>query len=191
LSAETRSHYIEIIEAECKRLSNLSNNLLKLSALDGSAVPLKKETFRLDKQIKQAAIMLEPQWTKKNLTLEADIERAEFTGDEALLYEVWVNLINNAVKFTPESGRIDIALRAQADGGLEITVADNGIGISPEAQTHIFERFYKADASRNRDRGGSGLGLSLVKKIIDLHGGRIEFTSECGKGTTFKIFLPH
>ncbi|MDR3293660.1 MAG: HAMP domain-containing histidine kinase [Clostridiales bacterium] len=189
LDGETRRHYLEIIETECKRLSNLSNNLLKLSSLDGTAEPLKRTKFRADKQIKQAALMLEPQWTKKNLTLEADMEKAEIFGDESLLYEVWVNLINNAIKFTPEGGRIDITLSAQSDGTVAVAISDNGAGILAEDQPHIFERFYKADKSRNRGQSGSGLGLSLVKKIVELHGGRIEFVSEYQKGTTFTVFL--
>lgn len=189
LTAEQKNHYLGIIEAESKRLSALSDNLLKLSALETGGETLACKEYRLDKQLEDIALMLEPQWSAKRIALEADLDKLTIQGDEGLLSQVWVNLLHNAVKFTPEGGAIRVALKAgQADVCCQIS--DSGIGIAPEDQIHIFERFYKVDKSRDRALGGNGLGLSLVKKIVELHGGHITPQSAIGKGTTFTVTLP-
>ena len=189
LSDQQRRHYASIIEAESKRLSSLSDNLLKLSSLDNHEVPLNNHEFRIDKQLESIALTLEPQWSAKNITLEADLSKTTYLGDEDLLSQVWVNLLHNAVKFTPERGRIDISLTS-ADKSLSIKITDTGVGIAPDDQIHIFERFYKADKARDRSLGGNGLGLPLVKKIVELHGGSVMVESEIGKGTAFTVSLP-
>ena len=188
LSAEQRRRYAEIIEAESKRLSSLSENLLKLTTLDNSKLPLNRQDFRLDKQLEHVALLLEPQWSAKNLNLEAELPLCILCGDEDLLSQVWTNLLHNAIKFTPEGGQISIGLKQEGDAA-QVTIGDTGIGIGPEDRIHIFERFYKADKARARSAGGNGLGLSLVKKIVDLHGGSIRVESTIGEGTTFEIFL--
>jgi signal transduction histidine kinase len=184
LSEEQRNRYARIIEAESKRLSSLSDNLLKLSSLDNNKVPLSKKEFRLDKQLERVALTLEPQWSAKGLTLEADLVKCSVLGDEDLLSQVWVNLLHNAIKFTPEGGQICIVLSIESDEAV-VRISDTGIGITPEDQIHVFERFYKADKARDRSLGGNGLGLSLVKKIVELHGGQISVESTVGKGTIF------
>jgi len=190
LSTEQRSHYLDVIETESKRLSKLSDNLLKLSALESDDTSFISHEFRLDKQIESALLMLEPQWTEKNINLDVSLEKLTFMGDEELLTQVWVNLLHNAVKFTPTDGSINITL-AENENAVYCKIADSGIGISEEDQIHIFERFYKADKSRDRSLGGNGLGLSLVKKIVDMHKGKIEIKSMPQKGTEFIITLPH
>ncbi|EGW39773.1 HAMP domain-containing sensor histidine kinase [Desulfosporosinus sp. OT] len=188
LMPEQRKHYLEIIKAESARLSKLSSNLLKLSSLDSGVIPLAARQFRLDKQLQSAVILLDPQWSQKNISITADLDKVMVSADEELLSQVWINLLHNAIKFTPEGGRIQITLAAK--GGKTIcTIADNGMGISPEDQLHIFERFYKVDKSRDRSLGGNGLGLSLVKKIVELHGGIVSVESEPGKGTTLIVTL--
>jgi signal transduction histidine kinase len=189
LSAEERRHYAAVIEAESKRLSSLSENLLKLSSLDNNKIPLCKKDFRLDKQLEAVTLTLEPQWSAKNLTVEADLQKCILCGDEDLLSQVWINLLNNAVKFTPTGGQITITLTGNG-GRAVIRISDTGAGIEPEDQIHIFERFYKTDKARDRSLGGNGLGLSLVKKIVELHGGSVSVKSEIGKGTAFEISLP-
>ncbi|MDR1100776.1 MAG: HAMP domain-containing histidine kinase [Clostridiales bacterium] len=179
--AETR-RYAEIIENESKRLSSLSDNLLKLSALDNKE--LEKRDFRLDKQMESIALMLEPQWSAKRLTVEAELAPFTYCGDMDLLSQVWVNLLHNAIKFTPKKGRIHIKLQ----GGV-VKIKDSGIGIKNDDQIHIFERFYKADKSRDRSLGGNGLGLSIVKKIVELHGGSVEIASKAGVYTEFTVNL--
>ncbi|MDR1605299.1 MAG: HAMP domain-containing histidine kinase [Gracilibacteraceae bacterium] len=189
LPAEKRAHYLGVIEAESRRLSSLSDNLLKLSALDAGDKPPAPRLYRLDKQLTDIALMLEPQWNAKNITLEAELPKTEARGDEALLSQVWVNLLHNAIKFTPAGGRISLTLTATGPD-IICRISDNGPGIGPEDIIHIFERFYKADKARDRSLGGSGLGLSLVKKIVELHGGRVEAESVPGEGTTFSVILP-
>jgi signal transduction histidine kinase len=135
--------------------------------------------------------MLEPQWAQKNQTMNVRLAKAMYTGDEELLTQVWVNLLHNAIKFTPPDGSIDITLTADEDGDkLHFTVSDSGIGIAEEDQIHLFERFYKADKSRDRSMGGNGLGLSLVKKIVEIHGGQIGVSSSPGEGAAFTVTLP-
>jgi signal transduction histidine kinase len=188
LSDKERQRYAEIIESESKRLSSLSDNLLKLSSLDSNKIPLALQDFRLDKQLENITLTLEPQWAAKNLTLEADLQKQTICGDESLLSQVWVNLLHNAIKFTPNGGQINIALSSD-NAVITVKISDTGIGISPSDKIHIFERFYKADKARDRSLGGNGLGLSLVKKIVELHGGNISVESEPGKGTIFNISL--
>lgn len=190
LSDEERKHYASIIELESKRLSHLSENLLKLSTLESPDTTLSIQEYRLDKQLEIVALTMEPQWSVKNISLEAELVKTFYVGDEELLSQVWVNLLHNAIKFTPEDGAINIAITSE-DNVICVKISDTGIGISPEDQMHIFERFYKVDKARERALGGNGLGLSLVKKIVSLHGGHISIDSEIGKGTAFKIFLPN
>lgn len=189
LTLEQRTHYIDIIEAESKRLSKLSDNLLKLSALEADGASINKHEYRLDKQLEHTALMLEPQWTDKNINVEAELQKMTYCGDEDLLSQVWVNLLHNAVKFTPENGSITISLSLDGDNAV-CRISDTGVGISTEDKVHIFERFYKVDKSRDRSLGGSGLGLSLVKKIVELHGGSVSVESETDKGSVFTVTLP-
>ncbi|RUT29925.1 sensor histidine kinase [Paenibacillus zeisoli] len=188
VSPETRRHYLAIIESESQRLSKLSDNLLKLTTLE-SVVPLfEKKHYRLDKQIQRVILSAETQWSDKDLNIELELEETMIKAEEDLMSQVWINLFHNSIKFTKPGGWIKIRMR-KLGSQVEVQIADNGIGISPEDLPHIFERFFKADKSRNREAGGSGLGLSLVKKIIDIHGGEITAVSEPGVGTTFKVIL--
>ena len=189
LSESQISHYANIIETESKRLSKLSENLLRLSNLENDNKNLNLSKYQMNKQIESILLMLEPQWSSKNITLDVSLEETIICGDEDLLSQVFINLLNNAIKFTPENGNIDVNLCSN-ENGIECKISDTGIGISPQDQPRIFERFYKADKSRDRSLGGNGLGLSIVKKIIELHGGKISLVSEIGKGTEFTILLP-
>lgn len=188
LSPEETMHYLNIIETEAKRLSQMSDNLLKLSTLESEAVELNRTTFRLDKQIKNVIFMLEPQWSSKKIEISAEMTAVDFYGDQDLLTQVWVNLLNNAIKFTSIQGQIEVHVTIENEK-IVCQIKDNGMGISPEDQMHIFERFYKVDKSRDRSLGGNGLGLSLVKKIIELHQGHIMVSSAEGFGSNFTVEL--
>ena len=188
-SDEKIRHYSEIIESESKRLSAIANDLLKLSELDSDASNLKMQEYALDEQILNLAMTFEPQLTEKDIKLSLQIERIMIHANEPLLSEVIGNLIGNAIKFTPAGGEIEISLSSAA-GKAVLTVKDTGIGILKEDLPHIFERFYKADKSRSNGPGGSGLGLSIVKKIIELHSGSVLVSSEQGIGSTFQVFFP-
>lgn len=189
LPAEQREHYLSVIEAEAKRLSKLSDNLLRLSSLESGAHPLTLAPFSLDRQIQNAVLMLEPQWAAKDLNLSLSLEKVPYTGDEGLISQVWINLIQNAIKFTQSHGDIRIEL-SRVEGAAVCSVSDTGVGISEEDQMHIFERFYKADKARDRSLGGNGLGLSIAKKIVELHGGSIMVESRVGAGSAFTVTLP-
>jgi signal transduction histidine kinase len=132
---------------------------------------------------------LEPQWSAKNIELEAELIKTPYSGDEGLLSQVWINLLHNAIKFTPQGGQIHIQLSTN-ETGIAVKVSDTGLGISADDQRHIFERFYNADKARDRSLGGNGLGLSLVKKIVELHGGNVTVVSEFGKGAAFTVQIP-
>jgi Signal transduction histidine kinase len=189
LSEDKVLHFANIIEAESKRLSKLSENLLRLSNLESEENKLSLKKYQMNKQIESILLMLEPQWSSKNITLDVSLEETIICGDEDLLSQVFINLLNNAIKFTPENGNIGVRLSSD-EKGIECKISDTGIGISPQDQLRIFERFYKVDKSRDRSLGGNGLGLSIVKKIIELHEGGISLESEIGKGTEFTILLP-
>ncbi|WP_411349041.1 sensor histidine kinase [Paenibacillus sp. WLX2291] len=185
-STEQMKH-LKIIEQESERLSKLSSNLLKLASLD--VVKLNLSHFRLDEQVRMAVVSCVPMWTAKQIEVSADLDKILFDGDEDLLSQVWINLLSNAIKFTPEKGNIYITL-TEDEQWIKTSVQDTGCGIDAEHVEHIFERFYKADTSRNSAVGGNGLGLSIVQKILMLHGGRIEATSTVGEGTTMTVYLP-
>ncbi|WP_430535675.1 HAMP domain-containing sensor histidine kinase [Listeria rocourtiae] len=190
LSAEKRTHYLEIIQAETSRLSKISENLLKLTALEKNDYKLNPTEFRLDYQIRDMILTAEPQWQSKQLEVIVDLTPTKFYGDESLLYQVWQNLFHNAIKFTPKSGTIQVTLTKNKADQTEITIQDSGIGISQEDQLRIFERFYKADLSRQAKIGGSGLGLSIVKRIADLHDMTIAVDSSEDRGTKITVLLP-
>jgi signal transduction histidine kinase len=189
LSAEDRRHYLDIIEAESMRLSKLSANLLKLASLESDQVRFEPKPYRLDTQIRSLILASEPQWAGKRLEMDVTVDEANIIADEDLLSQVWINLLHNSIKFTPEGGSVRVALQRRADR-LEVTIADTGTGIAPEDQPHIFERFYKADPSRRRSEGGSGLGLSIAKKVVELHRGTIAVRSQPGAGAAFTVELP-
>jgi signal transduction histidine kinase len=179
--------YSEIIVDESERLSLLSSNLLKLSELDSKLIREQSSLFSLDEQIRKAVLLLEVQWEKKEIDLDINLEEIQIKADEALLQEVWLNLIQNAIKFSKNSGQIKIELY-QKEAQAVCKITDNGIGIADSEKARIFERFYKGDKSRSKE--GNGLGLVIVKRIVELSGGKIYFESEFGKGSTFTVELP-
>jgi two-component system, OmpR family, phosphate regulon sensor histidine kinase PhoR len=189
LSPEERHHYLSIIEDESTRLSRITEDLLRLAALESDRVRFEPAPYRLDHQIRSLILVCEPQWTEKKIELEVSLEDVEITADEDLLSQVWLNLIHNSIKFTPPGGSISVALCRYNDK-IEFRISDTGLGIAAEDQAHIFERFYKADKSRTRSKEGSGLGLSIVKKIVDMHQGTIQVESRLSAGTTFIVSLP-
>jgi two-component system, OmpR family, phosphate regulon sensor histidine kinase PhoR len=189
LGPADRQHYLTIIETESMRLSKLSDNLLKLAALDAENVALQSQRYRLDRQLRTVVLACEPQWSIKQIGVDLELQELTITADEDMLSQVWTNLIHNGIKFTPAGGSLCIEL-CQRDGQILCSIADTGIGIAPEDQPLVFERFFKADRSRERALGGSGLGLAIARKIVELHGGTIAISSALGAGTTFTVCLP-
>lgn len=189
MKEEDRKRYLEIIERESERLSRLSDNLLKLVSLQSEHHPFHPTTFDLAEQLRRIVVTLEPQWSAKQLELQLDLPKVKFRADADQMNQVWMNLLSNAIKFTPAGGRILVRLTALTDK-VKVLIQDSGIGISAEDQERIFERFYKADASRDKKTDGSGLGLSIVRTIVELHGGAVEVASKPGQGSAFTITLP-
>lgn len=189
LTSEERKHFLSIIETETVRLSRLSENLLKLAALEADSMKFEPKPYRLDKQIRALILSCEPQWSEKKIHMDAFLDSVTVMGDEDMMSQVWVNLIHNSIKFTPEGGSIRVDLHKDGKA-VECKISDSGIGIDEGAQKHIFERFYKVDKSRERTKKGSGLGLAIVKKIVETHGGKISVQSEPAVGTVFTISLP-
>jgi len=187
LSDDQLQEYSDIIVNESERLSLLSSNLLRLSELNSKSIREQAAKFSLDEQLRKCILIVEADWTKKNLDLDIDLEKISYLGDEHLLQQVWLNLIQNAIKFSNQNGVIRVSLH-KSDGFIRVDIADNGKGISEEDKERIFDRFFKADKSRSSD--GNGLGLAIVKKIIELSGGKISFKSELGKGSIFTVELP-
>lgn len=188
LTAEERNHYVNIIKQESSRLSRLSENLLKLASLDAKQHPFTPKLYRLDRQLRDVVLTFEPQWLEKRLTVELLMEETSIKADEDQLNQVWVILLANAMKFTPGDGKISFQL-AEKNGYAIVRITDTGIGISEEDRERIFERFYKADKSRDWNVGGSGLGLSIAKKIVENHEGTIEAEAS-EHGASFVVKLP-
>ncbi len=187
LTPEQKQDYINIVMNSTRQLSTLASNILKISKLENQDKILDKGWFSLDEQIRQALLWLETKWTEKNIDLELELSSISFYGNEELMMQVFINLIDNAIKFTPKEGRILINAYQTASETV-ISISDTGIGISTEAQSHVFEKFYQSDKARLSE--GNGLGLTLVKHIVDLSEGTIHIESEKDIGTTFTLRLP-
>lgn len=187
LSEEKRMEYTARILYNTKRLSTLTGNILLLSKLENQEIGIQKESYSLDEQLREIILLFEERWTEKNLELDIDLDSADYTGSKELLAQVWQNILENAIKFAPQDGRVQVHLRVDTSC-VKISIADNGVGMDEETRKRVFEKFYQADSSRASQ--GNGLGLTLAKRIVDLHGGDISVSSKEGKGTTFSVTLP-
>ncbi|MFC5406399.1 ATP-binding protein [Cohnella soli] len=185
----TKHHYLDIIETESKRLSRLSDNLLKLTSLESKHHPFEPKKYRLDRQLRHLILLCEPLWQEKDIEMDVDLPEVTIVADEDLISQVWINLLHNSIKFTPKGGTVGV--RLTTSGPLvHALVYNNGPDISSEALPHLFERFFKEDKSRERERGGSGLGLSIVQKIVDMHDGEIAASNRPQGGAQFAVSLP-
>lgn len=190
LSDDQHNHYLSIIEEECRRLSLLSKQLLTLSSLDYDDNAIQIKPFDLRSQLRQVVQIMEWKLTEKQLALRLTLLDITIHGDANMLYQVWMNLISNAIKYTPEGGTITISANIES-GYCVITVSDTGEGITAEELPMIFDRFYKVDRARTRETHSTGLGLSIAQKIIHSHKGVIEVSSTLEEGTTFTVSLPY
>lgn len=185
ISEEERKEYAGIIIEELNRLLNLSNNMLKLSSLQNKELVTNKQKINISEQIKKAIYLLKKNWQEKNIKFNLNLDSKTFYGNEELIFQVWVNLIENAIKFSSNNGNIDITMKTH-DNKLSVMIRDYGIGI--ENTEKIFDRFYQADESHSQS--GFGLGLTIVKRIIELSEGEILIDSKKGEGSTFTVILP-
>ena len=187
LPPEKHDHYVEKILENSRRLTNLSGNILMLSKLENQQIVSGKSEFRLDEQLRKCILLLERKWAEKNIEFDMELPKINYYGSEPLMSQVWVNILDNAIKHSPNGGVVHIAIR-QADGLLTVTITDHGDGMSEEVQKHMFEKFYQGDSSHKAE--GNGLGLALVKRIVELCKGTIEVESAPGNGAAFSVVLP-
>ena len=187
LTEEQRREYLDIIISESDRLANMSGNVLLLSKLENQNIVTDRTVYRLDEQLRKCILLMEKQWTRKELDLDLDLDEVEFLGNEEMVQHVWVNLLSNAIKFSPQGGTLAVSLRA-AGVRAEVRVKDQGPGMDAETRRRIFEKFYQGDTAHAAE--GNGLGLSLVKRIVDLCQGSVDVDSEPGRGSAFTVRLP-
>lgn len=187
LTPEEEQEYIRIIATESDRLAKMATNILLLSKLENQAIVTDKTEFFLDEQIRTCLLLLEKQWSAKDIELNIDLDEVKYCFNEAMLSHVWVNLFSNAIKFTPQSGTVSCSLR-QNKNHVIVTISDTGCGIDENTQKHIFEKFYQGDTSHADD--GNGIGLTIVGRILVLCKGDIRVDSQPGMGSTFTVTLP-
>lgn len=190
LSEEKRREYAGIIVEESDRLSRMSENILNLTRIENQTILTGTEEYNLSEQIRQCILELEKKWTEKNIEMMPDFGEYNIVANKEMLREVWINLIDNAVKFSDENEEIRITISKVNSGGsdgLEIKISDRGVKIKEEDLSRIFRKFYQADKSRFSD--GTGTGLSVCKKIIELHNGKIWAKSN-DSVTLMTVFLP-
>lgn len=189
LTEEQRTKYADIILFESQRLSQLSKNMLQLTLLEGEDIELNIETYSLTQQLQRVISSLEESAKSKDIDIEVNFPKKEviIAGDQNRLEQVWINLLNNAIKYTNEEGYISVNLK-RTSKDVEVMISDTGIGIDEDGLRHIFERFYREDKARAV--GGNGLGLSIVKSIVELHHGSVNVKSQKDVGSEFYVTLP-
>jgi len=187
----TAKRFLEIINDETDRLNRLINDLLSLSKIEAKQLEIHKVPVEPGRLISNSVSILSPQAGEKHQHLVVDIKEPlpVIEADEDMIGQLVINLVDNAVKYTPEGGRIEVKVEG-SNGELKVTIADTGIGIPRDSLPRLFERFYRVDKARSREMGGTGLGLAIVKHILEVHGGRIDVASQVGQGSTFTFYLP-
>jgi len=182
-----REEYLDIIIRESTRLSELATNVLNLSKIENRTGLTNKTRYNVSEQIRRAVLLLEPKWSKQGLDMDVELDECTFFGSAELMNNVWINLIDNAIKFSPAGGQIEIRLTERGDN-LVFRISDHGCGMDEETQKHIFDRFYQGDTSHAAE--GNGVGLAVVSKVVSLSGGKVYVRSEPGKGAEFSVILP-
>lgn len=187
LSDADREDYLARILDGTRQLSQLTENILKLNKIETQGIVLEEKEFRLDEQIRNVILFLEPEWGNQNIEWDIDLDRCNFFGNEEFLYQVWLNIIGNAIKYGKSEGTIQVRLIDKEDS-VEVKVQDDGIGMDEQTTARIFDKFFQADTARKTK--GNGLGLTLAKRIIDIYQGDIRVSSKVGAGTLMEIGLP-
>jgi signal transduction histidine kinase len=184
--SEKSSQHINIIHDEISSLSSLSEKVLQLSKLDNMEISIEKEHYYLDEEIRKQIVSLEPLWSKKDIEFDINLSKTKVYLDKDLMNIAIKNLIENAIKFSHQKGKIEVSLNA-SDEETTLKIKDHGIGMSDDVQEHIFDKFYQGDASHSAR--GNGLGLSIVKRILDIMDCSIIVNSELDKGSKFKLVI--
>ncbi|NGZ75243.1 sensor histidine kinase [Saccharibacillus alkalitolerans] len=187
VSEEEREEYLSIMIAESDRLAQLANSILELSKLESKRVASEKEIFSVSEQIRRAILMAESKWSAKALNFDLELEETEYLGSARLLNQVWVNILDNAIKFSPDGSLLSVRVNGGPDA-VTVTVRDRGPGMDEATLARIFDQFYQGDTSHASE--GSGLGMTLVRKILTLHEAEIGIDSYPGEGTSVTVTLP-
>lgn len=187
LTDEQRREYAGIIAEESDRLANLASSILLLSKLENQNIVTDRKPFRVDEEVRKSLLLLEKEWTAKELDLQLELEEITINDNAELLTHIWRNLIGNAIKFSPQGGALCIVLRREGKS-VVFSVRDEGIGMDEETQKHIFDKFYQGDASHGMK--GYGLGLALVRRIVTICGGTVDVHSALGQGSEFIVTIP-
>jgi two-component system phosphate regulon sensor histidine kinase PhoR len=190
LTEAERTRIVALMTQQAARMSSLVGDLLTLAQLEGSPRPAADRWLRLSTVFAAVEADARVLSAGRHALSFADAGAVEIAGTEAELRSAVANLVDNAVRYTPEGGRVDVAWRRRDDGAGEISVADTGPGIAREHLPRLTERFYRVDDSRSRESGGTGLGLAIVKHVVHRHGGELDMQSEPGRGSTFRLVLP-
>jgi signal transduction histidine kinase len=188
---EKQAEYLKDIHESGRHLLSLINDILDLSKIEAGRMELEVSTFSLPAALSNAITLVRERAQRHAIELGLDIDEAlgEFSGDERKFKQIMLNLLSNAVKFTPDGGRVDVSAK-RLNGKLEVMVRDTGIGIAPEDQAVVFEEFKQVGGDNVRKAEGTGLGLALTKRFVELHGGAIRLESTPGQGSTFTVSLP-
>ncbi len=186
LNPEEQAEYLNIIEDESLRLSAMATNVLNMTKIENQTILTDVKEYNLSEQLRNCVLLLESKWSRKNLELNLDFEEHSVCANEELMKQVWVNLLDNAVKFSPEGGSVELKNFEDSDG-LSVCVSNTGSEIPTAGQDRIFQKFYQADESHATE--GNGIGLAVVQKIVTLHGGRVSVDSRDGY-TVFTVTLP-
>ena len=187
LSQSEHDEYLDKILSNTHRLSTLVGNILTLSKLETQSLAEQQSVFRLDEQIRQAIVALEPLWAEKEIEFDVELDTVSLRGCDTILSLIWSNLISNAIKFSAPGSTVTITLQDQTECAV-VQVRDRGCGMTAEVQKRIFEKFYQGDPSHKAQ--GNGLGLALVKRIVELSDGVVEVESTPGTGACFRVILP-
>ena len=186
LTEAQKQEYLDIIEHESLRLSYMATNVLNLSKVENQTILTDLTKFNLAEQIRDSILLLVNKWEPKQLDFRLELEEINIRGNEELLKQVWINLLHNAIKFTPQEGLVEVEMKRMPKA-VSVSVTNHGSEIPPEALNRIFNKFYQADESHTTE--GNGVGLAIVKRVVTLHNGTISVTSN-NQITTFTVTLP-
>ena len=186
LTPEEQKEYLDIIESESLRLSVMATNVLNLTKVENQSILTDVTRYNLSEQIRNCVLLLEPKWSKKGIEWDMEFDEHMISGSRQLLQEVWLNLIDNAVKFSPENGSVTMAL-LERDSAILFSITNDGAEIPAESGELVFRKFYQVDRSHGTE--GNGIGLAVVKRVVELHGGKVSAKSSGGK-TTVTVLLP-
>ena len=181
-----RSEYFSKAFFSIEKLNDLTDNILRLSKLENQVSLDEPTSYRLDEQLREAIVLLEPKWSRKDISFELDLPELTICSQRSLLFQVWTNLLSNAIKFSDSGGSVTVKIE-ESEHHYKVYISDTGIGMTEEEQRHIFDKFYQADSSRQAQ--GNGLGLALCKEIVSKCSGKIYVTSKPGEGSVFLVSL--